>query len=591
MAFFNGWPWAQFQEQNLDWLIKKVKELEEGRIDYMAFKKQVSEFMHNLNVPEELQRIVNEMIEDGSLQDIIEQIGIETLFDGAFLIPEQFKTESNSWDDAFNLMIAEAGNGSQIVIPDHTYNLLKPHFLPFNTVNNAGVYPEAKAYEPERVNVQNYGHPRANSIVSPVTAIQGATLHDGLLAIAEVETNDIYLNIKYAQTGVSVARYRLGNYADVHAGSVAWDADAERYVISTGAADKICICSPDGVVNIITASIGITINMLAKVPGGFVIGNRTQGFKVTDNEFNPLYQISAAGFPALVNSNPYTDLQDIEYYNGCLYYLYSCFDRIDNYASGFYIYRSDLAPVPTFELVEQRLYNDVVFEGFEAEHIIIDSDGLFHVGAYNGLYYFLMTYNNDNTLMDNNNRRVTIRANESATSYGNGTQATPFNCLFTALYYAVKSNSALHLTDCVFPITSYYRLNLIMELHNTVLTGDWRLSNIELDNSDILVGPGILYIQNMSRFSFNNCSIEPVEDYSRDIIMQGGTSAEITFTNCNFTALQATHHVGYFVKCKIYTAEISSNTDNMFYIVRDNLLVRMDNQTYSNSQDGSNKIL
>ena len=28
MAFFNGWPWTQFQEQNLDWLIKKVKYLE-----------------------------------------------------------------------------------------------------------------------------------------------------------------------------------------------------------------------------------------------------------------------------------------------------------------------------------------------------------------------------------------------------------------------------------------------------------------------------------------------------------------------------------------------------------------------------------
>lgn len=28
MAFFNGWPWTQFQEQNLDWLIRNQKKLE-----------------------------------------------------------------------------------------------------------------------------------------------------------------------------------------------------------------------------------------------------------------------------------------------------------------------------------------------------------------------------------------------------------------------------------------------------------------------------------------------------------------------------------------------------------------------------------
>lgn len=27
MPFFNGWPWANFQEQNLDWIINQIKKI------------------------------------------------------------------------------------------------------------------------------------------------------------------------------------------------------------------------------------------------------------------------------------------------------------------------------------------------------------------------------------------------------------------------------------------------------------------------------------------------------------------------------------------------------------------------------------
>lgn len=33
MPFFNGWPWVNFQEHNLDWIIKQVNSIKEGLPD------------------------------------------------------------------------------------------------------------------------------------------------------------------------------------------------------------------------------------------------------------------------------------------------------------------------------------------------------------------------------------------------------------------------------------------------------------------------------------------------------------------------------------------------------------------------------
>lgn len=33
MPFFNGWPWTNFQEHNLDWIIREIKSINEFLTD------------------------------------------------------------------------------------------------------------------------------------------------------------------------------------------------------------------------------------------------------------------------------------------------------------------------------------------------------------------------------------------------------------------------------------------------------------------------------------------------------------------------------------------------------------------------------
>ena len=110
MALFNGWPWANFQEQNLDWIIKKLKELENSEIDYQQFKAEVTDFMADLNLPEEVQRQIQELLANGTIEQIISDLSIDVLFNSIYRTPDQYKTDSNTWDEAFTLMTKDTGS-------------------------------------------------------------------------------------------------------------------------------------------------------------------------------------------------------------------------------------------------------------------------------------------------------------------------------------------------------------------------------------------------------------------------------------------------------------------------------------------------
>lgn len=66
MALFNGWPWAQFQEQNLDWFIKKLKEFE-GRVDEMEeWIRSLQETVHA-----DVAEILDTWLADGTIDQIV----------------------------------------------------------------------------------------------------------------------------------------------------------------------------------------------------------------------------------------------------------------------------------------------------------------------------------------------------------------------------------------------------------------------------------------------------------------------------------------------------------------------------------------
>ena len=75
MGIFNHFPYTNFHEINLDWIIEEVKKLvvdfENLDKDYEEFKQYVYDYFNNLNVEEYVRDYINELWESGALGDII----------------------------------------------------------------------------------------------------------------------------------------------------------------------------------------------------------------------------------------------------------------------------------------------------------------------------------------------------------------------------------------------------------------------------------------------------------------------------------------------------------------------------------------
>lgn len=74
MALFNGWPWTQFQEQNLDWIIKRLKELEDLPQQFQDLATYVHDYLDNLDIEQDVKDYIDEMYSDGRLQALIETV-------------------------------------------------------------------------------------------------------------------------------------------------------------------------------------------------------------------------------------------------------------------------------------------------------------------------------------------------------------------------------------------------------------------------------------------------------------------------------------------------------------------------------------
>ncbi len=89
MSIFNEFPYTNFHELNLDWLLDRIRELmdsyrglENNQFElknlFNGLKTYVNTYFDNLDVQEEINNKLDQMLEDGSLLDLINQVRAET---------------------------------------------------------------------------------------------------------------------------------------------------------------------------------------------------------------------------------------------------------------------------------------------------------------------------------------------------------------------------------------------------------------------------------------------------------------------------------------------------------------------------------
>ena len=124
MAFFNGWPFTQFQEQNLDWLINTVKQLASEysalQNDFDSFKSYVENYFNSPEFSDEVKAAVEDLIDSGRLSDI-------------FTINRLTNSIGNALTGQVEILQSDSTYGLQSIAADS--NII---YVGMNAANNAG---------------------------------------------------------------------------------------------------------------------------------------------------------------------------------------------------------------------------------------------------------------------------------------------------------------------------------------------------------------------------------------------------------------------------------------------------------------------
>ena len=69
MPIFNQWPFTQFQEMNLDWIIREMKKLiiKTGNLEeaQKELKEYIDNFIDSVDVQEAVNNKIDDLIDDG----------------------------------------------------------------------------------------------------------------------------------------------------------------------------------------------------------------------------------------------------------------------------------------------------------------------------------------------------------------------------------------------------------------------------------------------------------------------------------------------------------------------------------------------
>ena len=75
MGLFEQFPFTNFHEMNLDWIVENIKELKSeydtGKIDYNNFKTEVYQKFDNILSEPEIEKVLDEMVANGDLNQIL----------------------------------------------------------------------------------------------------------------------------------------------------------------------------------------------------------------------------------------------------------------------------------------------------------------------------------------------------------------------------------------------------------------------------------------------------------------------------------------------------------------------------------------
>lgn len=133
MGLFSHFPYTNFHELNLGWLLEKVREMDAKDDAMEARIKALEEWLQQQNIEQMVADALQEMLDNGDFNDIVAQVL------GVVITPQALGFPgTKTADEVFAIM--ESFTINPIAIPEATYNLSGEYKL-MNVVIDEGVYP------------------------------------------------------------------------------------------------------------------------------------------------------------------------------------------------------------------------------------------------------------------------------------------------------------------------------------------------------------------------------------------------------------------------------------------------------------------
>lgn len=368
MGFFNNFPYTNFHELNVDWVIKTVKmlssewtatqgELKNTREEFEKLKQYVDSYFENLDVQDEVDKKLEEMYANGELaQLILDNISYKTpqmygaKGDG---VADDYEAIQKCFDDVM------ARGGGRVVFPAGVYNISKEliirphtaavaqddipqsiHFLKMDILEICGegfVEIKAKQKMEHIIRTDDYSYPENvgsySNFYTHISNVQfnGNNLSNGVYIYNALHARFVGNRIYNVKTGIEIYGY------------------GELYVINNVIkASEICIKSTSGGDSFIakndfyvglakgkavstTAYGGSTLFMKnTMIPYGLDIDstvNNSVGFDIYNGEWNGEPALCGPFFicnnsfddihrcVSLYSSNPENNVADVELYH------------------------------------------------------------------------------------------------------------------------------------------------------------------------------------------------------------------------------------------------------------------------------------
>lgn len=273
---FQNWPYSDLGNINLSWILKRVKEAwlaahnaEEVAENLRTF---VNEYFDNLDVQEEINTKINNMVLDGSFEDVLLQF-VPAIID-TWLAANIDNPSSPPLDATLTLASAAA----QAKATGIEINRLRDDLLPFNSYNilndlwtaaNSTMSNVAFAWDGKTCTVSSPGTASAlaiNNLITPNQALPAA-LEPGKRYPVRYTTSNTNILLSFVFYDTDNTRTELQRASD---STITIPEGAVRWTVRLYCASGV---NPNGTVS----NIGLLTSMpLAEVVSRFIYGNKDQ---------------------------------------------------------------------------------------------------------------------------------------------------------------------------------------------------------------------------------------------------------------------------------------------------------------------------